>query len=84
VFSNLADFLGDPKFPEKAMRKRRGWKIAYFQDLYKQYSRLQFTRIEDRAIAILGLENRLRVAYGVHGGFGIFDDGPDGGLFHRR
>lgn len=65
------------------MDGRRGMKIAYFQDLYKQYSRLQFTRIEDRAVAILGLENRLRKAYRTEGGFGIFDDGPDGGLFHR-
>ncbi|KAK8112923.1 HET-domain-containing protein [Apiospora sp. TS-2023a] len=79
----LAAFLGDPSFPQKAMHQRRGYKIAYFQDLYKQYSRLQFTRMEDRAVAILGLENRLRKAYGTKGGYGIFDDGPDGGLFHR-
>lgn len=83
MFSNLAAFLGDPRFPQKAMKERRGMKIAYFQDLYKQYSRLEFTRMEDRAVAILGLENRLRKAYDTDGGFGIFDDGPDQGLFHR-
>ncbi|KAK8029780.1 hypothetical protein PG993_011071 [Apiospora rasikravindrae] len=81
--NNLAAFLGDPQFPQKAMDERRGMKIAYFQDLYKQYSRLQFTRTEDRAVAILGLENRLRKAYGTDGGFGIFDDGSGHGLFHR-
>ncbi|KAK8062587.1 serine/threonine protein kinase [Apiospora hydei] len=83
IISNLSAFLGDPRFPQKAVEGRRGMKIAYFQDLYKQYSRLEFTRMEDRAVAILGLENRLRKAYRTDGGFGIFDDGADGGLFHR-
>ncbi|KAK6836483.1 hypothetical protein PG987_006978 [Apiospora arundinis] len=66
--NNLAAFLGDPRFPQKAMKERRGMKIAYFQDLYKQYSRLEFTRMEDRAVAILGLENRLRKSALAAGG----------------
>ncbi|KAJ8131727.1 hypothetical protein O1611_g1897 [Lasiodiplodia mahajangana] len=80
---NMVDFLGDPKFPSKAMNSRRGLKIVYFQDLYKQYSRLDFTRVEDRPFAIDGLENRLRTAYETKGGYGIFDDGQGKGLFHR-
>jgi hypothetical protein len=81
----MADFLGDPNFPDKAMKTpSRGLKIRYFQDLYWQYTRLEFTRNDDRPIAIRGLENRLRKAYGTKGGYGIFDDGPSGGLFHRR
>lgn len=84
----MADFLGDPRFPDKAMRERsRALKIEYFQGLYKQYSRLDFTRYEDRPFAIAGLERRLREAFGTKGGFGIFDDGDrtqiDNGLFHR-
>jgi len=79
----MANFLGDPKFPDKAMTSSRGLKIRYFQDLYKQYSRLEFTRIDDRPFAIEGIENRLRKAYGTKGGYGIFDDGPGNGLFHR-
>lgn len=83
----MADFLGDPQFPSKAMRTTsRALKISYFQDLYQQYSRLEFSRIEDRPIAIAGLEKRLQRAFGTHGGYGIFDDGADGshgGLFHR-
>jgi hypothetical protein len=84
----MADFLGDPRFPDKAMRNTsRALKIEYFQGLYKQYSRLDFTRYEDRPIAIAGLEKRLRNAFATHGGFGIFDDGDrsqlDNGLFHR-
>jgi hypothetical protein len=79
----MVDFLGDPKFPDKAMNSKRGLKIVYFQDLYKQYSRLDFTRVEDRPFAIEGLENRLRTAYQTKGGYGIFDDGQGKGLFHR-
>jgi hypothetical protein len=79
----MADFLGDPKFPNKAMASSRGLKIRYFQDLYKQYSRLEFTRNEDRPFAIAGVENRLWKAYSSKGGYGIFDDGPGNGLFHR-
>lgn len=50
----MADFLGDPNFPNKAISVQRGLRIRYFQDLYKQYSRLNFTHIEDRPFAIEG------------------------------
>jgi hypothetical protein len=82
----MADFLGDPRFPDKAMRvDSRGLKIEYFQGLYKQYSRLAFTRYVDRPIAIAGLEKRLQRAFGTRGRYGVFDDGDktDSGLFHR-
>lgn len=84
----MADFIGDPRFPEKAMRANsRALQIAYYQDLYKSYSRLQFSRDSDRPFAIAGLEKRLRQAFGTKGGFGIFDDGDkdkhERGLFHR-
>lgn len=85
-YSNMADFLGDPRFPTKAMRTTsKALKISYFQELYKQYSRLGFTRSDDRPFAIAGLEKRLLKAYGTAGGYGVFDDGTDaeGGLFHR-
>ncbi|KAI1277694.1 hypothetical protein F5Y07DRAFT_398247 [Xylaria sp. FL0933] len=83
MHNNMADFLGDPNFPNKAISVQRGLRIRYFQDLYRQYSRLSFSRIEDRPFAIEGLENRLRTAYGMDGAYGIFDDGPGKGLFHR-
>jgi hypothetical protein len=80
----MADILGDPNFSDKAMRTRsRALKIRWFQSLYRDYSRLAFTRIEDRPIAIAGLERRLQKTFGTQGGHGIFDDRPDGGLFHR-
>ena len=79
----MVDFLGDPKIPEKAMRASRTMQIAYFQGLYKQYSRMKLTVARDRPIAISGLEIRLRKAFETDAGFGIFDDGPGGELFCR-
>ncbi|KAF2009060.1 hypothetical protein BU24DRAFT_497614 [Aaosphaeria arxii CBS 175.79] len=71
--SNMADFLGDPRFPEKAMRTQsRALKVAYFQDLYRLYSRLQFVRWEDRPLAIAGLEVRLQKALDCDISFGVF------------
>jgi hypothetical protein len=84
--SDMADFLGDSKFPDKAMRVlSRPLKVVYFQGLYKQYSRLNFTRWTDRPIAIAGLEARLQRLFDTKGRYGIFDDGDkaEGSLFHR-
>ena len=86
--SKVAAFLGDPNFPELAIRASesgratsRGEKILYFQDLYMKYSRLAFTNWEDRAVAMAGLEQRLVAGFRSRGGFGILDDTP--GLSHR-
>ncbi|KIN05179.1 hypothetical protein OIDMADRAFT_116151 [Oidiodendron maius Zn] len=75
--NKLASFLGDPNFPEKITSRwtSRGERIYFYQNLYKQYSRLAFTRWEDRPIAIAGLERRLMYDLKTRGGFGIFDDG---------
>jgi hypothetical protein len=40
----MADFLKDPNFPDRAMSANRAEKITNFQDLYKQYSRLNCTQ----------------------------------------
>ncbi|TEA11286.1 hypothetical protein C8034_v006418 [Colletotrichum sidae] len=81
---NNFEFLGDARFPNKAVKEQsRAVKIRYFQDLYRRYSELELTRIQDRPVAIAGLETRLRQGYSISGGYGIFDDGPDHGLFHR-
>ncbi|KAL0929835.1 tol-like protein [Colletotrichum truncatum] len=79
--NNIAAFLGDPRFPEVAMRSSRGERIYLYQIFYKQYSRLQFTRIEDRPFGIAGLEKRLIQGFGTNGGYGVFDD--NSGLLHR-
>jgi hypothetical protein len=42
--------------------------------MYMQYSRLEFTKIEDRPIAISGLEKRLLDNFKTTGGYGVFED----------
>jgi hypothetical protein len=82
----MVDLLSDPNFPARAMRTAsRALKISFAQDLYKQYSRLQFSRPQDRPFGIAGIEKRLQRAFECEGNWGIFDDGrkPQGGLFHR-
>ncbi|KAK0669118.1 heterokaryon incompatibility protein-domain-containing protein [Cercophora samala] len=68
-----ASFLGDPNFPQVAIQSTRGDKIRLYESLYQMYSRLQFTKIWDRPIAIAGLEQRLVAAFNTHGGYGVFD-----------
>ncbi|KAF5584629.1 serine threonine kinase [Fusarium subglutinans] len=41
--------------------------------LTKQYSKLEFTKIHDRPIAIAGLEQRLVSAFKTEGGYGVFN-----------
>lgn len=81
--SKLASFLGDPAFPKIAFESTRGGKILLCQDLYKQYSRLNFSKQQDRPDAIAGLEKRLIETLNVRGGFGIFDDPKHPGLLRR-
>ena len=80
-------FLGDPNFPIFAIGATRGDRILLYQSLYKQYSTLAFSKIEDRRIGIGGLEQRLIRAFKVQGGFGIFqgyaDHEEDHGYFGR-
>ncbi|KAK9419821.1 putative HET-domain-containing protein [Seiridium unicorne] len=74
--NKLASFLGDPNFPSKLAHDAtsRGEKIRGYEDLYSQYSRLAFSRLTDRPIAIVGLEKRLIRDLKTLGGWGVFDD----------
>ncbi|KKY39056.1 putative tol-like protein [Diaporthe ampelina] len=75
--NKLASFLGDPNFPSKLSNDAttRGEKIRVYENIYRQYTRLQFTHISDRPIAIAGLEKRLIRDLRAEGGYGVFDDG---------
>ncbi|KAI0432395.1 heterokaryon incompatibility protein-domain-containing protein [Xylaria sp. FL1042] len=70
--NNQAALLGDPKFPKVVTDSPKGGQIRLYEHLYKQYSRLQFTKIYDRPLAIAGLEQRLIRAFDTQGGYGIF------------
>ncbi|KAI0968943.1 heterokaryon incompatibility protein-domain-containing protein [Xylaria arbuscula] len=85
--NDQAAFLGDPNFPLRAMQSPKGTKTLFYQVLYKQYSRLKFSCITDRRLAIAGLEQRLIRDFKVDGGFGVFQAPPertkDHGYFGR-
>lgn len=66
-----ASIYGDPDFPISVMAKTRLSPISIFKDLYKTFSRLEFTRVSDRPLAIRGLERRLFRELGCEGRHGI-------------
>ncbi|KAI0906731.1 heterokaryon incompatibility protein-domain-containing protein [Ustulina deusta] len=70
--NNQAAFLGDPRFPKVAADSSKGARIRLYEHFYKQYSRLEFTKIYDRPLAIAGLEQRLIRAFETEGGYGVF------------
>lgn len=81
--------LGDTRFPEQTLKaSSKGHKLQCFQKLFSDYSALDFTHYSDRAIAIAGLESRLRIGFRTGGRFGVFGHGrhdgrPNEDFFHR-
>ncbi|KAF4447661.1 hypothetical protein F53441_8807 [Fusarium austroafricanum] len=63
----------DSDFPRSILKYYKGGRITLFQNLYQKYSRLNFSRISDRPVAILGLEKRLSAVLETRGVFGIFE-----------
>lgn len=71
LHNSKAEFLGDPDFPNYALRYFREGRIVLFQTLYKMYSRLAFTKSTDRSVGIIGLERRLARTFRTDGDYGI-------------
>jgi hypothetical protein len=71
--SEKAAFLGDSDFPNSILPYYRGGRIILFQDLFRTYSGLKFSRAWDRSIAMAGLERRLMTALKTKAGYGIFE-----------
>lgn len=68
----MAAFLGDPNFPDSALKYYRDGRQMLIQDLYERYSNLAFTKKSDRAVAILGLQARLSKAFKTKAAYGFF------------
>jgi hypothetical protein len=81
--SQSAALLGDPEFPKILDPAKYGERILRFQELYRQYSRLDLSSDYDRPTAIGGLQQRLLRTMGVQGGFGVFYDPNKSSLLHR-
>ncbi|KAF7509107.1 hypothetical protein GJ744_008334 [Endocarpon pusillum] len=68
-------FIGDSNFPSYANSpegRGRGAQEFLFEELYADYSRLKFSLLTDKPIAISGLEQRLTRAIRTPSGAGIF------------
>ncbi|KAH9206156.1 heterokaryon incompatibility protein-domain-containing protein, partial [Leptodontidium sp. 2 PMI_412] len=65
-------FLGDSNFPSSATTVGRGAQEFLFEQLYEDYTRLEFSQQTDKAIGISGLEQRLTRAIGGYSGAGMF------------
>ncbi|TAQ86819.1 hypothetical protein B7494_g4843 [Chlorociboria aeruginascens] len=74
--NQLIFFLGDQNFPSKIFsgNSDHGKRIRMYGNLYRQYSRLEFTPWYDRPIAIAGLEKCLICNLNAQVGFGIFNN----------
>ncbi|CAH0054818.1 unnamed protein product [Clonostachys solani] len=72
-----AGLYGSPDFPKSFLAKTKISPVSIFKDLYKTYSRLQFSNWADRPIAILGLEHRLSRETGCKSRHGIVLGKPE-------
>ncbi len=84
ISSWRAAFLGDANFPKSALGYYRDGRQVLIQDLYERYSNLVFTRPSDRAVAILGLQERLARAFRTQAAYGFFAAYFARGLLWKR
>lgn len=82
--SSKTGFLGDAEFPRSAEKLFRGGRIRLYEHIYQLYSRLAFTNLSDRSVAISGLEKRLIRTFDTRGGYGVFLRYLDRSLLWRR
>jgi hypothetical protein len=73
--SDETAFLGDAHFPSKTIEPEstRGEQIHLWTALFKQYTRLGFSRKEDRSVGIQGLVDRLTSTFKTRSHAGLFE-----------
>lgn len=67
--------MGSSDFPNYAGGQNIGAQLYLFTQLYEQYSRLSFSHLSDKPVALSGLEQRLTQ---------VFDDRSGAGVFEKR
>jgi hypothetical protein len=64
--------LGDSSFPDSVESRSNQNRVYLLQSIFKTYTKLAFTNLTDRSVAISGLESRFARAFGTEGSYGIF------------
>ncbi|KAH7398605.1 heterokaryon incompatibility protein-domain-containing protein [Pyrenochaeta sp. MPI-SDFR-AT-0127] len=67
------DWLGDSNFPQTASRLLPEIADSMFVDIFTRYSSLGITNLEDRPVAIQGLESRLANFHKTNSVYGILE-----------
>ncbi len=84
IRSPKSAFLGDSQFPKSAERFLKGGRIRLYEEVYQRYSRLAFTHMTDRSVAISGLEKRLIRTFNTVGEYGILEQHLSRSLLWQR
>ncbi len=61
----------------------KGMRIEFFKEIYRRYSRLQFTYEADRSLGMAGIERRLERVFKATAWYGILNN-PDDPSYLRR
>jgi hypothetical protein len=62
--SHKTSFISDPQFPDTMLKRYKGMRIAFFEEIYEKYSQLDFTYLTDRSLGMAGIETRFTTLFG--------------------
>ena len=64
------------------LKRYKGMRIAFFEEIYEKYSQLDFTHITDRSLGMAGIESRFAKLFGK-AKYGILDDANERSYLRR-